>query len=167
MLKKQIIHLFGNTYYLIGKDKFGTKWYLQKSTWDCNWYWSFGYLDSFTNNKCPAKSKDISGHLHLNYIMNKSMSRNGFEMLKEFFTETVLTDSQLFEFVDYVKSGYALRDAAELFGRGHSNYTEEAKIGSLVKPDWTKEINEAMIPAISRKLEELLSPEDGRQESVD
>ena len=51
MLKKKIVHAFGDAYYLLGKDEDGVKWYLRKPTWDCGWYWGFGYLDSFTNNE--------------------------------------------------------------------------------------------------------------------
>ena len=166
MLKKQIVHAFGETYYLLGKDEDGVKWYFQKPTWDCGWYWGFGYLDSFTNNASPEKSKDIAGHTRLSSLMGE-FKGNGFDALKHYFHECVLTDEELFEFVDYVKSGYALKEAAELFGRGHSNYTEKAKIDGLVKPDWVKEINEKAIPAINRAIEKLLSPEDGWLESAD
>ena len=159
MLKKKIIHAFGNTYYLFGKDEDGVKWYLQKSTWDCGWYWGFGYLDSFTNNACPEKSKDISGHTHLSSLMVE-LCGSGVGALKNRFKECVLTDDELFRFVDYAKSVYALKEAAELFGRGHSNYTERAKIDDLVKPDWVKEINEKMIPEINRAIEGLLSPDE-------
>lgn len=159
MLKKQIVHVFGKTYYLLGKDECGIKWYMQKATWDCGWYWGFGYLDSFTNNACPEKSKDIAGHTHLSSLMAE-FNGNGFDALKNRFKECVLTDDELFEFVDYIKSGYQLKEAAELFGRGHSNYTEKAKADCLVKPDWAKEINEMMIPEINAKLEGMLSPEN-------
>ena len=159
MLKKKIVRAFGNTYYLFGKDEDGVKWYLQKSTWDCGWYWGFGYLDSFTNNACPEKSKDIAGHTHLSSLMAE-FDGNGFDALKNRFKECVLADDELFRFVDYAKSVYALKEAAELFGRGHSNYTEKAKIGDLVKPDWVKEINEKMIPEIDAEIEKMLSPDE-------
>lgn len=160
MLKKKIVRAFGNTYYLFGKDEDGVKWYLQKSTWDCGWYWGFGYLDSFTNNACPEKSRDIAGHTHLSSLMVE-LCGSGVGALKNRFKECVLTDDELFRFVDYAKSVYALKEAAELFGRGHSNYTEKAKIDDLVKPDWVKEINEKMIPEIDAEIEKMLSPDEG------
>lgn len=159
MLKKKIIHAFGNTYYLFGKDEDGVKWYLQKSTWDCGWYWGFGYLESFTNNACPEKSKDIAGHTHLSSLMAE-FNGNGFDALKNRFKECVLADDELFRFVDYAKSVYALKEAAELFGRGHSNYTEKAEIDDLVKPDWVDEINEKMIPEIDAEIAKMLSPDE-------
>ena len=159
MLKKKIVHAFGDTYYLLGKDEDGVKWYLRKSTWDCSWYWGFGYLDSFTNNACPEKSKDISGHTHLSLLMAE-FHGNGVDALKNHFKECVLADDELFRFVDYVKTGYALKEAAELFGLGHSNYTEKAKIDDLVKPDWVNEINEKMIPEINAEIEKMLSPDE-------
>lgn len=159
MLKKKIIHAFGKTYYLFGKDEDGVKWYMQKATWDCGWYWGFGYLDSFTNGIRPEKSKDILGHTHLSSLMDE-FKGNGVDALKHYFPERVLTDDELFRFVDYAKSVYALKEAAELFGRGHSNYTEKAKIDDLAKPDWAKEINEKMIPEIDAEIEKMLSPEN-------
>ena len=160
MLKKQIVHAFGKTYYLLGKDEAGVKWYLQKPTWDCGWYWGFGYLDSFTNGIRPEKSKDILGHTHLSSLMDE-FKGNGFDALKHYFPKCVLTDDELFRFVDCAKSVYALKEAAELFGRGHSNYTEKAKIDDLIKPDWVKEINEKMIPEIDAEIEKMLSPDEG------
>ena len=53
-----------------------------------------------------------------------------------------------------------MKEAAELLGRGHSNYTEKAKIDDLVKPDWVKEINEKMIPEIDAEIEKMLSPDE-------
>lgn len=159
MLNKQVIHKFNNTYYLLGKDKDGIKWYLQKSTWDCNWYWSFGYVESFTNNKCPEKSKDIRCHTHLSSLFQES-SENAFYSLKDFFSESVFEDDdQLFEFIDYIKTGYTLRTTAKLFADGHSYYTERAKDSNLIKPELVKEINTVMIPSINDKLDKMLSPE--------
>ena len=159
MLKKKIVRAFRNTHYLSGQHDDGVKWYLRKSTWDCGWYWGFGYLDSFTNNACPEKSKDIAGHTHLSSLMFE-LCGSGVGALKNRFKERVLADDELFRFVDYAKSAYALKEAAELFGRGHSNYTEKAKIDGLVKPDWVKEINEKMIPEIDAEIEKMLSPDE-------
>lgn len=158
MLNKQIIHVFNKTYYLLGKDIAGTKWYLQKSTWDCGWYWSFGYLESFTNNKNPEKSKDIRCHTHLNSLFQES-SENAFNALKNFFSESVFEDDQLFEFVDYIETGYQLREAAKLFADGYSHYTERSKDPCIIKPELVKEINEIMIPSINARLDKMLLPE--------
>lgn len=159
MLNKQIIHKFNHTYYLLGKDKDGIKWYLQKSTWDCGWYWSFGYVESFTNNRCPEKSKDIRAHTHLSVLFQES-SKNAFDTLKDFFSESVFEDDQLFEFIDYIKTGYTLRTAAKLFADGHSYYTANTKDPILVKPELVKEINTVMIPSINERLDKMLSPKE-------
>lgn len=161
MLNRQVVHVFNNTYYLLGKDRDGTKWYLQKPTWDCGWYWSFGYLDSFTNNRCPEKSQDIRCHTHLNVLMNNS-NENAFDTLKNFFSESVFDDDELFEFIDYIKTGYKLREAAGLFARGYSHYTERAKDSCLIKPELVKEINEVLIPTINDRLDKMLSPNGGK-----
>lgn len=63
-LNKHEFSKFGDTFRLLYVDNDGTKVYLQKHKWDCDWYWGMGYLETFTNNNNPEKSYDISSHFH-------------------------------------------------------------------------------------------------------
>jgi hypothetical protein len=50
MLSKRKSHAFGKDIYLIGKDKSGTNYWLESPSWDCDWYWGFGYIETYV--KC-------------------------------------------------------------------------------------------------------------------
>ena len=63
----------------------GEKIYLSAPSWDCDWYWGFGYIETYTNNNNPNKSKDIKSHQHAeNFISEWFIEWNGSKpILKE------------------------------------------------------------------------------------
>ena len=146
----------GKQRYLLGKDADGVNYCLEEPSWDCGWYWGFGYVQTFTNNAHPELSRDIRSHQHFDGLFLNG-PKNGYDMFKEFFKESVLTDAELWQFIDLMKSFYALQETAELFRRGYSYYTEKAKTEELKDEALAKRINEVMLPAIFKKIDALLS----------
>ena len=65
-MKKQVINKFG-THYLLGRTYSGQKVWLQKESWDCGWYWGFGYLHEFTNNEYPELARDIDAQMTMRH----------------------------------------------------------------------------------------------------
>lgn len=65
-MKKKQVNKFGEHRLLFKQD--GIKHYLQKHSWDCGWYWGKGYITTYTNERQPIKSKDISSHSHLDSL---------------------------------------------------------------------------------------------------
>ena len=63
-------------------------------------------------------------------------------------------------------SFYALREAAEILGRGYSNITERAKSSSLIDKDEVAKINDVMIPELEERIIKLLTGEDVKVEKV-
>jgi len=63
-MKKRISEAFGKKVYLLGKDDEGTLYWLEAPSWDCGWYWGFGYIETYTNNNNPNRSQDITSHQH-------------------------------------------------------------------------------------------------------
>ena len=59
ILEKEKAHILGSTYYLLGIDKNKVKYYLEKGKFECGWYWSGGYIETFNRNK-----SDIDLHTH-------------------------------------------------------------------------------------------------------
>lgn len=57
-----------------------------------------------------------------------------------------------------MRTFYTLRETAEVLGRGYSHYTERAKLTEIVDEAEVKKINEEMLPALFKKIEELLKP---------
>ena len=68
-IKKQKSNAFNKDIYLIGKDKDGVKYWLEAPSWDCGYYWGFGYVETYTNNNNPSKAKDITSHQHLDSLI--------------------------------------------------------------------------------------------------
>ena len=52
-MKKEKRFAFGKNIYLLGSDKDGVKYWLEEASWDCGWYWGFGYVETYTNNSNP------------------------------------------------------------------------------------------------------------------
>ena len=155
-MKKKIINKFGK-HYLLGINKDGDYVYLEEPSWDCGWYWGFGYLHTYSNNKCPERSRDLSSHFHFDstFLNKNKSSRDAF---KEYFKTTVLTDDEIWELVDYMKTFYTLKSTAELFKNGYSHQTERAKLENLKSEEQRDLINQSWLPEVFARIRALLTP---------
>jgi hypothetical protein len=148
-MEKTVINKLG-VHYLLGINSDGQKVWLEKQSWDCGWYWGFGYLHTFRRN-------DFDSHFHFD-----STFLNGpecsYTMFKTYFKETVLTENEIWALCDLMKTFYTLRAAAEVFHSGHSHQTERAKIESLKLPEQEDLINKVLLPKVFERIEKLLSP---------
>ena len=156
-LKKKSTKAFGKKIFLLGQDKDGTNYWMEEPTWDCGWYWGFGYIETYTNNKNPAMAKDVSSHSHFDSMfMNGAV--NAYDMFYKFFAATTLTNEEVWQLCDYMKTFYTLKSAAELFKQGNSHYTEKAKIDVLEDAEQVELINEVWLPKVLKRVENLLEP---------
>lgn len=71
-MNKKKSFAFGKDIYLLGRDKYGTFYWLEAPSWNCGWYWGFGYVETYTNNRSPKNSKDISSHSHFDGLMKEN-----------------------------------------------------------------------------------------------
>ena len=141
--------------YYLGKHN-GNKVYLAKPRWDCGWYWGFGYLEAYTNNNNPHLSRDISCHTHVSSFGKDTNLHDAFAEFKEL----TMTDDELWEFCDLMKSFYTLSAAAELFKGGCSNYSSKGKIDEMLLPDYVKNINQVILPKLFERVLNLLKGEN-------
>lgn len=155
---KKLIKIFGHEYWLLGIRKDGKKVFVQKPTWDCDWYWGGMYLACFTNNNSPQNSKDIAEHFHFDSTFLNSNGSH-FDEFKAYFEETVLTDDEIWRLLDLMASAYALKKAAGVLHRGGSNYTGKARIAELEDDDMRTKINRKLLPAIFGEVKKLLTKE--------
>ncbi len=123
--------------------------FLRRPSWDCNWYWGFGYLG---NNSC---------HFHLNTldVLDSGLSnKNMFDQLKLFFGDslTIKDDKALWKFCEIVRTIYSLKESAEVFGRGGSHFTSNPDAKSIKNPELVTHINEVLIPMQIRTLYQVL-----------
>ena len=153
-MEKKTITVFGKKSWLLGQDEDGINYYLEEPSWDCGWYWGFGYVETYTNNRNPEKSKDISSHQHFNGLFFEG-SQNGYDMFKEFFVKTPLTDDEIWKLLDFMKTFYTLRETSELFGFGYSHYTEKSKLDDLKRDDLVKLINKDLLPKLFKEIESI------------
>ena len=159
-MKKRKSRAFGKEVFLLGMDRTGTMYWLEAPSWDCNWYWGFGYIETYTDNENPAKSADISSHEHfkdLRFIGNRRV--NLYEGFRDKFPATPLTDGEIFKLCELMQSFYTCRDYSDFLHRYGSNYTSNP-CGEIIKnPDEYDRINKLVLPAIFQNVMDLLDPE--------
>jgi len=157
-MNKKVTSVFGKKIYLIGKDSSGVNYWLEEPRWDCDWYWGFGYMETYTNNKRPEWARDISSHSHWGgfcglEIGNKYIHHiNASPML----SETVLSDRESWELSDLMKSFYTLKETAEIFHLGNSHLTSTGI--NLKDKNLEDHINTVVLPSIFKRIIEILSP---------
>jgi len=156
LIKKQIIKtkFTNDDFYLLGQDEDNKKLYLREASWHCGWYWGFGYIQSINKPRT-----DINLHTHYNSIMWKEINGKYIYHFNELpnLKSSVLTDSESWQLSDLMKSFYTLREAAEVFHRGNSNFTTNIAI-SLKDSKTCKLINEVYIPLIFANVYTILTP---------
>lgn len=144
MLNDRMAHLPKSLY--IGNND-GQRIYLTRPSFDCNWYWGFGYLG---NRNC---------HYHLDGIA-KGENINFYDALKKHFGASfIVKGDAVWKFAEIVLTIYTLKKTAELFHLGGSHMTTNPAADTLkAKSDWEKEINEVLIPRQVEELYKLLLP---------
>jgi hypothetical protein len=154
-MEKRVERAFGKDYYLIGSDKDGVLYWLEQSKFDCDWYWSIGYIESFTCNEHPSKSRDIASHRHLDDLLNTT-NLNWYDAMKVVFTERTLDDKQLWTFSEIMKSLYTMRAYSDLLHTGSSGLTSNPCIIIKNKEEYNR-INKILIPDLLNALYNLLT----------
>jgi len=158
-MKKETNFAFRKKIWLLGKrKKDGRNVYLEAPSWDCGWYWGFGYLETYTNNKQPQRAKDIYTHSHFDgdIINGRSNTYNNF---KEYFEETPLSDDEIWKLCDYMKTFYTLKETAAIFGRGYSHFTEKAKIDEIHQQGLADDINKIYLPKLFENITKIFEGE--------
>jgi hypothetical protein len=77
--------------------------YITKHKWDCNWYFSFGYI----------------GNRHLHTHFDSTFIENGIGRPDD----CKFGESEWYVICDYFKTAYALKAAYEVYYRGNSHIT--------------------------------------------
>lgn len=164
-------------YYLIGKDNNGKRVWLEKPSWDCGWYWGFGYLQTMRFDLTPSAARDIDSHTHWNYLVAES-HKNAHDWFIETFGEPTtdiwghrrkadkgtrmcrFTDNQVWRLCELMKTAYTLRETAEVLGRGKSNYGENPCVEVIKNTREAKRINSKVLPAIFAEIGKIFDEAD-------
>lgn len=112
-------------------------------SWDCDWYWGFGYLSN----------RDL--WTHLSVLLTHPTPKT----LNQQLTDFIITDeNDTWIFIELVLSIYHLRSQAEFYKRGYKGITEHNPCRKLNQNrDMYVHINTILIPAHFKALYELLS----------
>lgn len=154
-LPKQKTLAFKKDVYLLGADENGVKYWLEAPSWECGWYWGFGYIETYTNNDYPSKSKDINSHEHATDFMSKWFTEwNG---SKPQLAVMTFTEREGWELSELFKQFYFLKESAEYFKNGKANVSDTVA-PRWEKPEFVTEINQILIPAITSRILEILTP---------
>jgi hypothetical protein len=170
MLNKRKSHAFGKDIYLVGKDKDGKFVWLEAPVWDCGWYWGFGYMETYTNNRSPENSRDIQSHSHWSGFVGKvehyDFDKKSFVLGEyrhhinesDLMAETVLTEKESWLLSDLMQSFYSLKEAAEVLGRGDSHLTTDSR-ATVKDTEMGEKINKIILPKLFKEVLTILSPE--------
>ena len=134
--------------------------YMPKPSWDCDWYWGFGYVETYTGAD-PKTSRDIASHTHYSSLcLNNDNKKHKFIHILEDvegLEACTLTRDEQWILSDLMKSYYTLKESAEIFHTGSSHYTSKTGV-DLKNEDYYNKINKELIPAITARVIELLTP---------
>jgi len=133
----------GSKKVFFGTDKQGERIYLSKPSWDCGWYWGFGYLGT----------KDM--HYHLSGYQ-KGRNIDIHSALLEDYKLNPMIKKNLWVFCELVLTAYSLKKTAEVLGRGGSHITTNPLACIIKNEDEVKRINEVVLPKIFNKISELI-----------
>ena len=147
-MDKQIKTINNKKYYLIGIDNYGDKNYLKEASWDCDWYWGFGYITD-------AK-KDSKFFYHFDSIIKESKSEP-IETFRSKFPETPLTDKEIWQLYELMKSFYIIREYSDLCKLGGSHYTKNPVKDILCDESEYDKINKIKLPKLFEAVYKLLS----------
>ena len=112
-----------NKIYLGNTTQHG-KLYLSKHSWDCGWYWGFGYIG---NSRL---------HMHIDSLINSEYDVN---LL--FDKGTPITQDQLWIIRDLFKQAYALKAAAEVYQYGGHQTTKPGMTDCIKNLEMAARIN--------------------------
>lgn len=155
-MNKQKIHVFGKDAFLLGEDASGTRYYMEKFSWDCGWYWGGGYVETYTNNKNPERSRDIQSHQHFDGLFLNDRRENGFDKFNGFFSKTPYTEKEVWQICELMKTFYICREYSDTIHRGGARYTTNPAADIIKSEAEYNRVNNEVIPAIAEALYKIM-----------
>lgn len=162
-LQKTKRHAFGKDIYLLGRDSDGTNYWLEAGSWDCGWYWGFGYVETYTRNNDPVGSKDIQSHQHIDSsFLGEGNAKDGGYCHNLFdsklLASPVFTEDEGWKLSELFNSFYLLNKTADFFYTGGSGVTGILSIQKMKNKRIYELINKKLIPEIMSEIYKILEP---------
>ena len=155
-MEKKLLNKYPEKIFL-GTNIDNKRIYLSAPSWDCGWYWGFGYLGNTTCHYHVDGLKTIRKY-NVEKKVHECEFVNLFDGFKRHFrTFIVEDDKDLWELCDLFETFYTLRKSAELFHRGYSHYTDRVECKNQIKnDDYYNNINGVMFPIIFDEIYKIL-----------
>ena len=99
----------GKGYYL-GKDAEGHVYYIPRASWDCGWYWGFGYIQEYKREY----SREWDCHQHMDNFLKNLFSDTATTYSKPLITETPFTQKEQWQILELFRRFYLLKELAEI-----------------------------------------------------
>ena len=123
--------------------------YLSLPTWDCEWYWSFGYLENSREHYHLDGYKEKDGMLeHRNICM--------YDALIEDYDLNGQIKEKLWEFCELALTAYSLKQYAEVCGRGGPHMTTNPCSNTIINKNEAARINNEVLPEIFTYIEKSI-----------
>ena len=151
ILEKEKSHILGSTYYLLGMDENKVKYYLEKGKFDCGWYWSGGYIETFNKRKT-----DIDMHTHYDTGEVNGLRFSYYDDFDKIFKKCTLTDSEKWKFHELMHTFYTAKEAMKMSYRGGSHITTNP-LSDLIQNKAVYDHYNNLIEKIHEELDKLLS----------
>ena len=151
VLEKEKSHILGSTYYLLGMDENKVKYYLEKGKFECDWYWSGGYIETFNRNK-----SNIDLHTHYDTGKVHGLRFSYYDDFNKIFKKCTLTDSEKWKFHELMRTFYTAKEAMEMSYRGGSHITTNP-LSDLIQNKTVYDHYNNLIEKIHEELDKLLS----------
>ena len=135
----------------------GEKIYLSHPSWDCNWYWCFGYLGNSNCNYHVEGLKTIKSYNFEKQVWQHEVV-NLYDGFKKHFGDSfvVKNDKDIWALAELFGTFYTLKEAAEGLERGGSNYTTNPCKDTIINKDEVERINNIVLPAIFDEIYKIL-----------
>lgn len=181
LIAKRVSRAFGKDIFLLGKDSDGSTVWLEEPQWDCGWYWGFGYIEKYTNKNNPENAKGIISHSHFSglvgrqeyYDHEKGCHRKGDYIHNVYdspeLVETTFTEKEGWLLSELFKQFYLLKDMAAYTHKNPAGChltTSPISQDSEKMKEWHEHINKVMIPKITAKIIEILTPMEEKNDEA-
>lgn len=133
--------------YFLGQDEEAQMYYLIAPSWDCGWYWGFGYVQSRDSHR----HADGEFNSTTNHLSDKNIFTGDFLKNKSF------NDRDGWILRELMATFYQLKAEAALYGRGGMHVTTNPLQDKLIDTKRADHINKVMIPQVTKAITDILT----------
>ncbi len=134
----------------------GENIYLSPPSWDCGWYWGFGYLGNKDCHYHVDGLKKIETYNHEKKVFKYEFVDLHEGFIRHFGKSFIVRPSQTWEFAELFATFYHLKNTAEVLHTGGAHLTTNPCAYIIKNPDELKRINEIVLPKIFEAIYKIL-----------